>query len=217
MPPERACLGASVLRRGGQVLFWAWVPFALLAGASLLAGHWRTLPTPAADDARLVTGLAELRSAEDGDRWMAVHVLYAACKCSRRVVEHLVDDPRPAWIVDKVLLVGSEEAVDAKLAAGRMTVVRVTPEQLANEFAVEGAPMFAVVDDRGVIRYRGGYTERKQGLAIQDVAILERLRADDVVPTLPLFGCAVSRRLQALLDPLGLRDQSSPAPGESTP
>jgi hypothetical protein len=179
-----------LLRRAQQTLFWLWVPTGLVLGASLLAPHWTTLPMPAQDDADLVAALERLRTPGDEDAWMAVHVLYAACSCSGRVVDHLARAPRPQDLVDKVLL------------------VRTTPDELAERFAIEGAPMLLVVDPKGVIRYRGGYTERKQSFAIHDLDIIARLRADDVVATLPLFGCAVSDELRALLDPF--RSRTSP-------
>jgi hypothetical protein len=72
--------------------------------------------------------------------------------------------------------------------------------------------MFAVMDPSGGLRYLGGYTERKQGLMIEDVTIVERLRSERPVVELPLFGCAVSRSLQAMLDPLGIRYRAENAP-----
>jgi hypothetical protein len=197
-----------LLRRAQQTLFWLWVPTGLVLGASLLAPHWTTLPMPAQDDADLVAALERLRTPGDEDAWMAVHVLYAACSCSGRVVDHLARAPRPQDLVDKVLLVGTTPAIEARLSESSMTIVRTTPDELAERFAIEGAPMLLVVDPKGVIRYRGGYTERKQSFAIHDLDIIARLRADDVVATLPLFGCAVSDELRALLDPF--RSRTSP-------
>lgn len=196
---------SEIERRVGKLLFWLWVPAALLVGASLLAAHWITLPTPARDDERLLAALAELRVPGERDDWMVVHVLYAACKCSGRVVDHLVEEPRPTGIADKVLLVGSVPEIDQRLAASPLTVVHTTAAELAERYDIEGAPLLLVVDPTGALRYRGGYTERKQSLAIQDIAILERLRTEGDVAALPLFGCAVSKRLRELLDPLGLR------------
>lgn len=201
-------------RRAQQLLFWLWVPAALALGGSLLAPHWATLPMPADDDVTFVAGLAELRTADDHDKWMVVHVLFAACTCSGRVVDHLVDDPRPVGVSDKVLLVGTTPAIEQRLASSTLTIVRTTPDELADRYEIEGAPMLVVIDPTGAVRYRGGYTERKQSLAIQDVAIIERLRADDVVGTLPLFGCAVSKELRELLDPFGLRTSPFAEPQE---
>lgn len=206
-----------ITRRLGQLLFWAWIPAASIVGASLMSAHWTTLPTPAADDDRLVGALAELRSADERDDWMVVHVLYAACSCSGRVVDHLLADPRPAGLAEKILWVGSVPELDARVQAGPMPVVRLEPEELGERFAIEGAPLLLVVDPFGVVRYHGGYTDRKQSLAIHDVEIIERLRGRDDVATLPLFGCAVSDRLRDLLDPFGLRRDAAQDPKASAP
>ncbi|HWB73494.1 MAG TPA: hypothetical protein VG755_01035 [Nannocystaceae bacterium] len=204
-------------RRGfsAQLAFWVWVPLALAIGTTLMATHWRTLPMPAADDARLLAALAELRNDDDRERWLVVHVLYAACRCSRRVIDHLVDGPRPAGLAERILLIGATPELDAKLADTPIPVVRVQPEELAERFAIEAAPLLLVVDPAGALRYRGGYSERKQSEALHDVAIIEGLRGDAEVSALPLFGCAVSDQLRRVLDPLGLRRAASPL--ESSP
>lgn len=196
----------------GRVLFWAWLLASVVVGGSLLAAHWVALPIPAADDERLDAALAALRGPEDADRWLVVHVLYAACECSARVVEHLADDPRPQGVVEKVVWIGNRPELEARLDAAGFAITRVAPTDLTTIYAIESAPLLLVVDGGGTLRYRGGYTDRKQSLAIQDVAIVEQLVADGDVPALPLFGCAVSRRLRDMLDPLGLRSDDDSFP-----
>ena len=87
----------------------------------------------------------------------------------------------------------------------------IEPPELAARYGLEAAPVFVVADPEGELRYVGGYTTRKQGLDNRDLAIITELRAGHDQRELPLFGCAVSRSLQQLLDPLGLRGT---APGE---
>jgi hypothetical protein len=193
---------ARALTRG---LFWVWVPLATLLGASLMATHWYTLPLPDPQDPQTLAALARLRGDGDAQRWLVVHVLYASCRCSGAVVQHLVDTPRPRELAERILLVGSEPGVDAMLAGSALAVVRVSPDELAHDYGIAAAPMLLVVDPDGRLRYRGGYTDRKQGADIRDLEIIERLRAQDTVPPLPMFGCAVSEQLRALLDPLGVR------------
>lgn len=205
-------LADSLERRLARAVFWLWVPVALLVGASLLATHWYKLPLPDRHDERLLASLAALRTTEEQQEWMVVHVMYASCKCSREVVRHLVEGPRPAGIAERVVLVGSAPEVDALLAASSFTVIRVSPRQLADRFAIEAAPLLLVVDPQGVLRYRGGYSERKQATDLRDVEIIVGLLADGEVPTLPLFGCAVSEQLRGLLDPFGLRRLDEQAP-----
>lgn len=194
-------------RRDGsaRLAFWSWAAIALAIGTTLMAAHWRTLPVPPADDTRLLAALAELRDDDDRERWLVVHVLYAACRCSRDVIDHLLDAPRPAGLSERILLVGATPELDAKLAASAIPVVRVQPEELAERFAIAAAPLLLVVDPAGALRYRGGYSQRKQAAELHDIAIIERVRADAEVSALPLFGCAVSDELRRMLDPLGLR------------
>lgn len=195
----------SLRRNGARLAFWLWVPLALVLGVSLLATHWRSLPVPAADDDRLLAALAELRGPDERERWLVVHVLYAACRCSRAVIDHLLDEPRPSELAERILLVGATPELDARLVDSSIPVVRVDARELADRFAIEAAPLLLVVDPAGRLRYRGGYTERKQASTLHDRDIIARLRDDSEVRPLPLFGCAVSEQLRRLLDPTGLR------------
>ena len=71
-----------------------------------------------------------------------------------------------------------------------------------------------MVDPAGVVRYAGGYTARKQGLELRDRQILGDLMASGTTPLLPLYGCAVSKRLQAILDPIGIKYGTGPVQGQ---
>ena len=80
----------------------------------------------------------------------------------------------------------------------------VTREELPRKYHLQSVPVLAVLDPLDRLRYVGGYTTRKQGPDIQDVRILETLQSDRSIASLPLFGCAVSRSLQRVIDPTGL-------------
>lgn len=196
-----------------RVLFWIWVPLALALGTTLLATHWHSLPVPEDRDGRLDVELAGLRTHGDQDRWLVVHVLYAACGCSRNVLEHLVHDPRPSDLAERIVMVGTNPEIDALLLSSPLPIVRLDERELAERFAIEAAPLLLVVDPQGTLRYRGGYTEHKQGKLLRDVAIIDGLRADHDVAALPLFGCAVTDRLRRLLDPFGLRGATADTDG----
>jgi hypothetical protein len=194
-----------MLRRLARLGFWAWLPLAVALGSSLLAGHAASLPLPDEGDARLLGELERMR--DDGERgqWLAVHVLYAACRCSRDVVDHLLDDARPEGLAERILMVGSSPEIERRLAGSAIEVIRVQPQELAERYAIEAAPLLLVVDPEGALRYRGGYTERKQASQLQDIEIIARLREHGEAASLPLLGCPVSDALRAVLDPLGLR------------
>lgn len=134
-----------------------------------------------------------LRTPEQRARWVAVHVLYSGCRCSQRVADHLATSQRPSDWSEIVLWVG-DDAPPPELAA-RFDVRRVSAEDLAT-FGIEAAPSMMVLDPGGDVVYAGGYTDRKQGPVIEDRRILEDARRGRVSAPLPVFGCAVSNRLQ---------------------
>jgi hypothetical protein len=188
--------------------FWVWAVVLFVTATSLTAAHLYALPKPAKTDVGLAHALNGLRSVNEREAWLAVHVLYAQCRCSRRIVRHLASSARPTGVREKVLLVGSnpEIAEDLRaLAARSFQIIDTSAAELRDRYHVQAAPLFVVLGPDGAVRYTGGYTPRKQGLDIQDLTILSGLVANEKTLELPVFGCAVSRELQRLLDPLSLR------------
>jgi hypothetical protein len=180
-----------------------WFGVMLAIGASLLVRHSVALPRPAVD-AELERSMSTLRIPADAGKWMAVHVLYADCRCSQRVADHLLSSSRPADLVEQVLLVGRSGALEGSLTARGFRVTVVEPDELAARYHVLAVPLLLVAAPDGSIRYAGGYTTRKQGPDPRDLEILASAKADRVTAALPVFGCAVSRKLDQVLNPLGL-------------
>lgn len=183
----------------------------VFAGASLMAGHLLTLPEPASRDL-LAAAIAHSRTERESGRWLAIHVLYADCGCSQRVLDRLEDRSVATDATERLVLVGGtpDAAYDADMTARGYTVERLSPKQLGERYGVESAPMLIVSDPVDELRYVGGYTDRKRGPDIKDRDILEALGAGADVEELPLFGCAVSRELQGLVDPMGLKYRKEP-------
>jgi hypothetical protein len=171
----------------------------------LMASHSLALPRPAGHDPRLATGLAALRPAERAGDWLAVHVMYAQCRCSQRLIDHLASRPHPPGVSEAVLLAGSDEVLEARLRDAGYRLEVIEPAELERRYHVTAAPLLAVLDASQQLRYLGGYTRTKQGPAPQDTAIIASLMRVERVADLPLLGCAVSERLRAMLDPLGLQ------------
>lgn len=173
--------------------------------ATLAISHEFSLAALDRRDARLSAGLAGIMP--DAHGWTSVHVLYSECRCSQRIFAHLRASQRPAHLREIVLLVTADrdQALAAGLSARGFTVVSLAPEQLAARFGIESAPTFALVDPAGSVRYLGGYTLRQQGPDIRDLAIVRKIRAGQEVSDLPVFGCAVSRRLKAFFEPFAIR------------
>jgi hypothetical protein len=170
----------------------AWFAGLSLLAAGLLARHVVALPG--------VTGpaatLGSLRGPADEGRWLAVHVLYAECSCSRLITDHLVHSTRPAGWSEIILWTG-EGPPDPELARHGFRVQRATREELAR-YGVESVPSLVALDPGNSVRYAGGYTQRAPGLDPEDLRILEQARTSPVA-ALPVFGCAISERLRRAL------------------
>lgn len=182
----------QVLRaRLGAAALGLWFAAMLIVGAGLLAKHLVALPGPT-DNAKLAA-INVLRSPHSQAGWLAVHVLYSECRCSQRIVDHLLTSHRPDGWSEMILWVG-DAAPSAELET-RFEVKRVDRRDLAR-YGIEGAPLLVALDPAGVVRYAGGYTERKQGPVIDDLRILDTARRRESLASLPIFGCAVSDRLR---------------------
>jgi hypothetical protein len=110
-------------------------------------------------------------------------------------------------VSETLLLVG--DAADlapelARLQARGIVVRRTESAELKRQYGIEGAPLLMVLSPGGEVSYSGGYSQRKGG-PLLDVDIIRGLRTDRSEARLPLFGCAVSKELQQLLDPLSIK------------
>ena len=178
----------------GRATLVAWFVAMTLLSAGLLARHLLAMPTPTRT-ARLGQHLLALRGTAP-PAWLAVHVISSECRCSQRIVSHLLDSVRPAGWSEIVLWVGDlAPSVDL---TRRFDVRRVTAADLAT-YEIEAAPLLVAVAPDGAVRYAGGYTDRKQGPVIHDLELLAAARSAIEIPALPLFGCATSERLQRAL------------------
>ncbi|MCB9731856.1 MAG: hypothetical protein H6745_04395 [Deltaproteobacteria bacterium] len=211
---EQALLGASgparrPASRRRRVLmgfvFACWSLAAVVLGGTLMAKHLVTLPAPKTDDGALLAAVDGLRAPGERGRWMAVHFLYSECNCSKRVIDHMVEVPRRPDVIDKVILVGDGSRLAPRLRAHGIAVEAIAPADMTARFHVDAAPLLVVAAPDGHIAYLGGYTRRKQGPDIQDLAIFGELVGGAPAPeALPLYGCATAKSLQDMLDPFGI-------------
>src|SRR5450631_864736 len=169
-----------------------WFLLMLMLGAGLLARHVVALPAPTRD-AKLAVSLRQFRDGTHQHAWLAVHVLYAECRCSQRIAVHLLSTPRPAGWEEVVLWVGSG-APDPELER-HFSLKRIARSELSR-LGIDAAPLLVVLDDQNRARYSGGYSDRKQGPVIDDLNIMRAAQRGNGVTSLPVFGCAVSDRLK---------------------
>jgi hypothetical protein len=209
-PPQ---IQPSVSRRSpwravARSAFVVWIALCVVLGAYMMSSHLLTLPTPELTDlGPQRAAIAARRSTQHG-RWLAVHILDQDCKCSLRVLDHLLETPRPPDVVERIVLLGGAVRPDrlALIHARGFDLDIVTPEQMAERYRVQAAPLLIVIDPADVVSYVGGYTPRKQASDVRDLAVIEALRRGETVAPLPAFGCAVGRGLKEKIDPLGIRN-----------
>ncbi|WP_224246134.1 hypothetical protein [Hyalangium gracile] len=182
----------------------------MLVPVSLLtAGHLLTLPEPTS--AAELTRRLQADAAREGrpGAGYVLHVLASGCRCSQRVLEHLLlRGPQPSY-AEKVLLIGRDEGIGERLTARGFGFESISSEELKARYAIEGAPLMLVLGDEGRLEYSGGYSRRRQG-TLEDVAILRAVESGGRPGALPLYGCALSRELQREVDPLGLKYTPEP-------
>jgi hypothetical protein len=186
----------------------AWGAACVVVGAYLLGSHLLTLPTPEVADPVLHRAISAQRHDAQRDRWLVLHVVLEDCKCSQRVLEHLLATDRPAGIAERVVFVtehGAQAAPGAAIAAHGLELDVVTPDQLVDGYHIEVAPLLVVVDPHDTVRYAAGYTPRKQADDVRDLAVITAVLRGEAVEPLPAFGCAVGRAMSSKLDPLGIR------------
>lgn len=175
---------------------------AVVAGGTLMAGHTYTLPHPLATDPALAAALAPFAT---GPRWTLVHVLYGRCRCSHAILDEIAEGPRPPDVAEVVLAVDPPADWAARLGRRGVTLVVTDQAGLKRDYGIEAAPLLVVLAPGGGVAYSGGYTSRKQGPDIEDLAIVAALRSRAVPQTLPVYGCATARELARAIDPLGIK------------
>ncbi len=184
-----------------------WAGMSIVVQSTLMASHWYTLPSPERSDPKLEAALVALVPDAAGESWTAVHVLYSGCRCSARVLDHLFESARPHGLDDVLLLVGDDASSVRRAKAAGFHVITLSPQELQERYGIVSAPLLLVLSPEHKLRYAGGYTQRKQGFANEDLEILEALQSGATPAELPLYGCGVSKELQQLLDPMGLKSK----------
>lgn len=181
-----------------------WALVAFVVTGTLASAHEYTLPRPANSEA-VARALAGRRSPGDRDRYLIHHMLYLECSCSRRIIDHLLSRRALRDATERLVLVGSDAELAQRARAAGYQVEQITPLTLESRYHVISAPLLLVSDPNDALVYLGGYTRVKQGPEIRDLSIIGELRSGRRALELPLLGCAVSRSLQKILDPFGLK------------
>ncbi len=171
----------------------------LVVGSLLLASH---MPFQANPDG-LSYLVREVGTANGS--WQAIHLLSTTCSCSHGVAEHLIERGPMSNLKERVVLAGNDATLAHRLVAAGFPVRTMNPETIAERYHIAGAPWLVFVSPRGDVRYQGGYTPGHARSNYQDQQIWANLASGRSVDPLPVLGCALGKRLQRTLDPLGLK------------
>ncbi len=155
---------------------------------------------------------------QESGAWQMLHVVADGCRCSARVIDHLLQRGRYAGLgAEAVVVIGHRPDWERKLRALGFSYAELSGDAVAEKTGVEAAPTLVIIDPQGTVRYAAGYYKTWQLIEAQDAAILQQVKqGQDPVP-LPLFGCAFSQRLQAAVDPLRLKYPLTVVPIEVSP
>lgn len=199
-PPVSVHRGRFRLLVRAGLFAWALLAFAITA--SLATAHY-ALPQPPRRNPQLARAVAELRD-PTGPDWLSVHALYSQCRCSQRIAAHLLARAAISGVQEHVLWVGPRVESKVELERAGYAVHNVSALALKRDFGAVAVPLLLVADARDRLRYVGGYAS-SQTAVIRDRTVLQSLMQRRASSELPVFGCAVSRSLQKLLDPFALK------------
>ncbi len=138
---------------------------------------------------------------------MAVHVIYENCSCTDSLMDHLMERSALPWVREVILFVGRGHEDLLGLEAAGFELHMTSQDKLVQDFSIESAPVLIAVDSDGSLLYVGGYYRFPAAVRPLDQKILSHVLVESrSMPSLPLpvYGCAVDKKLQEALDPLGL-------------
>jgi hypothetical protein len=198
---DEACMERSSDGHLRAIGFAFWLIAATFAASTLTAWHSVSLP--------LQPERSKPRGGH-GNGWHLTHYLSPNCACSRAIARYLIARGTLSKATEEIVFIGSSDIpaenglLDALNRRG-FHITSVSAETAAEE-GVEGVPILKIEAPDGSIRFRGGYRERSTPPEeYLDVAILSGLIASQPVPNPRAYGCATSRRMRSLLDPLSLK------------
>jgi len=185
----------------GRSLLCGWIVVTLVGLAAISVKHMASLPEPD-DEALLSRTTLKLRQRSNGN--FLVHVIYAECSCARSLFTHLIARGPFPGDEELILFVGADPGKQESARRSGFEFTTISAQELVARFGLEAAPVLVIFNSAGRLRYAGGYYDHPATITPLDERIHAQLAAGAKVEPLPVFGCAVSPRLQKSLDPLRL-------------
>jgi hypothetical protein len=185
----------------GRFLIVGWIIVMLVGLAALSVKHMASLPKPG-DEELLSRAMLKLRRGSSQN--FLVHVIYGECSCARALFAHLIARRPFSGAEEVILFVGTDSDKEESAKRAGFTYTAVSAAELVSRFGLEAAPVLIMFNSAGRLRYAGGYYAHPSTTTPLDERIYPRLAVGAKVEPLPVFGCAVSSRLQKSLNPLSV-------------
>jgi len=189
--------------RLGKIFLILWIPLISIVISFQMVNHIVSMPLP--DDYRKIQDrMPRLRQSKG---WLMVHVIYKNCSCTNALTTSLIDRKVTPNLEEWVIYAGSDRKIQEQFEAAGFLFQAETKVSIDERYGIEAAPMLLIFSPENGLAYGGGYFERPSVFHSMDQALLRRIKEGEAVDALPLYGCAVSPRLQKLIDPLGIKFQ----------
>jgi hypothetical protein len=187
--------------RLGKIFLIIWIPVITAVIGFLMVNHLIAMPLPH-DYQKIQENMPQLRN---GPGWLMVHVIYQNCSCTNSLTSSLLERGRQPGVDESIIFVGDDEAFKRKFEARGFSFSFESRDEIADQYGIEAAPMLLIFSPQDHLEYGGGYFERPSVYRSIDQKYLARLKKGENVEALPLYGCAVSTRLQKITDPFGIK------------
>lgn len=188
------------LAAGVLLTIWFTACAAVLGALSMT--HVVALPEPEQSAiGQLLDELHALRTRPGAP--LAVHVIAADCSCTESLYRHLMAIGPAAGTDEIILFVGADAGKEQQALEAGYRFKQIDQAELTR-MGLESAPVLALFNGAGSINYLGGYYDHPSASNPLDQRIRQSLATGEVPDPMPIYGCAVSRRLQEAFDPYGL-------------
>lgn len=167
-----------------------------------MASHVLSMPLPKNVN-RFIEQIMGSRHPDPG-KWTLVHVIYDHCSCTGSLLKHWVDRGPSKNAREVIMVVGDHIPYEKELEKAGFIIDKMERDPFVERFGIEAAPLLTVLDSHGNLKYMGGYFRSSATKIPLDEEIIRRTYLGETIEPLPLYGCALSRRLRKYIDPFGL-------------
>jgi hypothetical protein len=140
-----------------------------------------------------------------------VHFLTPLCSCSKAIKDQLIERGplNVKGVYEFVVLIDDPGEFSAEFSKSGFSISQIDTKQISQELqeSLIGVPLLMILDEQKTLKYLGGYSDQVMTplSKIQVKKQLTKLMANKEVAEFPVKGCAVSKKYQSLLDPLGVK------------